>query len=166
MKSIYLLFIAALLSCNVTAQDTESDVVRLSEPVLTTDSYEVFGSEFEPVADEVLILSEVVTKLDVYTDKEVTLKGEATKVCKKKGCFFVLTDGDVSARVSFVDYSFFIPTDSQGKTLTFKGIFSVKELTEEQARHFAEDAGEDASSIVGPQKEYAVLASAVAVPKK
>jgi hypothetical protein len=57
-----------------------------------------------------------------------------------------------------------IVTDSGGKDLTMVGTFSRKTLTEARARHFAEDAGQDPARIHGPREEYAILATAVAIP--
>jgi hypothetical protein len=87
------------------------------------------------------------------------------KVCQKKGCFFVAQDGDAVARVTFVDYSFFVPTDSGGKDVTIVGTFGKKELSEEKARHYASDEGSNPDAITGPRSEYSIVATSVIVPK-
>jgi hypothetical protein len=86
------------------------------------------------------------------------------QVCQKKGCFFVAQDGDAVARVTFVDYSFFVPTDSGGKDVTIVGTFNRKVISEAQAKHFAEDAGQDPAAVTGPREEYSIVATSVVVP--
>jgi hypothetical protein len=87
-----------------------------------------------------------------------------SQVCRKKGCFLVAQDGEAVARVTFIDYSFFVPTDSGGKEVTIVGKFDRKVISEAQARHFAEDAGQDPAKIVGPREEYAIVATSVVIP--
>ena len=67
--------------------------------------------------------------------------------------------------MGFKDYGFFVPTDSGGKTVTLVGTFSKKVITEAQAKHFAEDAGEDPSKVTGDRTEYAIVATSVVVPR-
>ena len=68
-------------------------------------------------------------------------------------------------RVTFKDYGFFVPTDSGGKRVTIVGTFDRKVISEKQARHYAEDAGQDPSQIVGERTEYSIVATSVVVPR-
>ena len=162
MKRLLFVLTAVLFSATSFAQDTE--VVRLSEPVQTTDNYEVFGSEIEDWGESQSLVS-IINSEESLEGKVVTLETEVAQVCQKKGCFFVANQDGYSARITFKDYGFFIPTDSQGKKVKLVGTFNVTELTEEKAKHYAEDAGEDAEKIKGPQKEYSIVATSVLVPK-
>lgn len=162
MKKIFVPVILMLLSTPLLAQ--EAEVIRLSEPVQETETYEVFGSEVEQWK-EVTSLVSLIESEEELSGKQVTIETEVAKVCQKKGCFFVANQDGYSARITFKDYGFFIPTDSQGKTVTLVGTFTVKELSEDQAKHYAEDAGEDAEAIKGPQKEYSIVATSVMIPK-
>ena len=158
----YTLFILFLLiSFSVFAQDSE--VVRLSEPILETESFEIFGSEMNEEISQAISLTEAINQ--EVQDAEILIKANVNKVCQKKGCLFIAMDGEVSARVSFKDYGFFIPTNSTGKEVIFRGTLAEKTLTEEQARHFAEDAGDDSDEIVGEQKEYSIIATSIMIPK-
>ena len=136
------------------------EVVRLSEPVATTDTTETFGS----VLDEAVPLVALVDVGAGNVGQTVRVEARVSQVCRKKGCFFVAADGDVTVRVSFKDYGFFVPTDVSGKRVMFVGEVIEKELTPEQAEHFAEDMGE-ASAAVAPGKTYEIVATAVRVPK-
>ena len=86
------------------------------------------------------------------------------KVCQKKGCFFIAQDGDAVARVKFKDYAFFIPTDSADKQVTLTGVFTRKELTAEQASHYAADEGRTEASAKA-RSEYQIVASSIRIPK-
>lgn len=157
MKNLLILFASVLFVAPAFAQD----VVRLSEPVQQTEEYEVFGESIDVENLKPKTLSQIVEN----EEQSVTMVTSVQEVCAKKGCFFVAQDGDVTARVTFKDYGFFIPTDSQGKEVVLVGDFSVKVLTEDQAKHYAEDAGKDPETISGEQKEYSVVATSIIVPK-
>ncbi|HAW79975.1 MAG TPA: DUF4920 domain-containing protein, partial [Balneola sp.] len=64
------------------------------------------------------------------------------------------------------DYGFFIPTDSQGKEVTIIGELTKKTLSEEQAKHYAEDAGKNSENIKGEQEEYSIVASTIILYKE
>lgn len=139
------------------------EVIRLSEPVQTGEGYEVFGAPVDGVG-EALPLAKIIAAGDDYAGKQVRATATVAQVCQKKGCFLVAQDGEAVARVTFVDYSFFVPTDSGGKDVTIFGTFNRKVISEAQAKHFAEDAGQDPATVSGPREEYSIVATAVVVP--
>ena len=141
----------------------ESEVIRLSEPVEVTETHEVFGSPL-PDSGTPLSLADLMTDENKYLDQEVMVETRIAKVCQKKGCFFVAQEGASTARVTFKDYGFFIPTDSGGKNVVLLGTFSRKSVSKEQAEHYAADLGEKAAAE--PEKfEYSIVASAIKVPR-
>ena len=155
------LLASTLAFAAVTAQAAE--VVRLSEPVLVTDTHEVFGAPL-PEAGQPIGIDDLLANSPQYEGKDVLLTTRIAKVCQKKGCFFVAQHGADSVRVTFKDYGFFIPSDSGGKTVTLAGTFARKPLSPEQAAHLAEDMGE-APPENPPAFEYAIVATSVAIPK-
>ena len=59
-------------------------------------------------------------------------------------------------RVTFKDYGFFIPTNSQGFPIVMDGVATLSETDVETLRHFAEDQGkskEEVEAITEPKKE-------------
>ena len=136
------------------------EVIRLSEPVATTDTTETFGS----VLDESVPLVALADVGAGNVGETVRIEARVSQVCKNKGCFFIAVDGNTMVRVSFKDYGFFVPTDVSGKTLMFVGEVTEKEMTKEEAEHLAKDMGE-ASAAVAPGKTYEIVASAVRVPR-
>jgi hypothetical protein len=140
----------------------QSPVIRLSEPVAVTASEEVFGAPF-PASKHAMTLTELVNNSEQHLGSEVVVNTEIVKVCQKKGCFFIAREGDAVARVTFLDYGFFIPTDAGGKRVTLAGTFSRQTLTDNQAEHMASDLGEPVS--VTDPLQYAIVASSVRIPK-
>ena len=95
----------------------------------------------------------------------VRVEARIDDVCRKKGCWMVLRDGETDVRVRFLDYGFLVPRDASGRRALVQGIITEKELTEAQARHQAEEGGdpESAKRIEGPQKVLAFTATGVEI---
>jgi hypothetical protein len=138
------------------------DVIRLSEPVESTATHETFGASMPD--EEAVSLSDAVADMSEAGGDPVVIETEVVRVCRKKGCFFIARDGETTARVKFADYGFFIPTDSAGKVVTLAGTLERVALSQEQAAHYARDAGEDPAAAT-PGFEYRVTASSVRIPR-
>ncbi|MEM9304312.1 MAG: DUF4920 domain-containing protein [Pseudomonadota bacterium] len=138
--------------------------LRLSEPVEVTSTHEVFGAPLPDKSDGVRLAS--LIEGDAASDGEaVRVTTRIAKVCQKKGCFFIAQDGDVTARVSFADYGFFVPTDSSGKDVTLVGTFSRTAVSRNEADHLAEDLGEEPSQALAAAFEYSIVATSVLIPR-
>ncbi len=77
----------------------------------------------------------------------IKVTGEVAAVCKKKGCWMVITDGLDSVRVIFKDYGFFVPKDIEGRTVVAEGTAYFDTLTVAQQRHYAQDRGASEEEI-------------------
>ncbi len=137
-------------------------VIRLSEPVEVGEGYEIYGA---PMAEsgQPMRLDEIIAAGDAWIGKRIQVTASIGKVCQQKGCFFVAYDGAATARVTFADYDFFIPSDAGGKLVTIVGTFSRKTISQNDARHFARDTGDNPARISGPQTEYTIVASSVLI---
>ena len=158
-----LLMALAVAFASASAFAGDDGVKRLSEPVSVTATHEFFGATL-PAEGTPLKLADVIAENDRYQDQEILLQTRIAKVCQKKGCFFVAQDGADTARVSFKDYGFFIPTDSGGKDVVLKGVFSRKSVSQQEAEHYAEDLGEAGAAEPG-RYQYSIVASAVKIPR-
>lgn len=138
-----------------------ADVTRLSEPVEVTDDAEVFGAPLDADATSASLETLLDNPAD-YLDTSVRVEARISQVCQKKGCFMIASAGDRAVRISFKDYSFFVPTDTSGKTVTLTGTLIQRELSEKQAAHFREDAGTD---TIQAGKVYEIVANAVSIPR-
>ena len=158
--AVAMLLLGLLAAGIVYAGDT---VVRLSEPVAVTDDAEIFGAPLDeslPVAS----LEELAQHENPENAGEFLLTTRVAQVCRKKGCFFIAQQGATTMRVSFVDYSFFVPTDISGKRVTLSGRLVRKELTQEQAEHLARDLGEQDAPAIKTGAVNEIVATAVSVP--
>ena len=151
--------IVSLWSAMVT-NDVLGESLRLSEPVEVTEAYEVFGVSMTDDQPS-LPLSSVVARSDQYEGEIVRVTAKVQQVCQKKGCFFIASDGPDWARITFADYAFFGPTDSSGRKAALIGTFSRRQLSPEQAAHYAGDLGEPAPERTGPSYEYGIVATSV-----
>ena len=138
-----------------------AEVTRLSEPVEVTDDAEVFGAPLDADARSASLEARLDNPGD-YLDTSVRVEARISQVCQKKGCFMIATAGDKAVRISFRDYSFFVPTDTGGKTVTLTGTLVERVLSEKQAAHFREDAGSD---TIQAGKVYEIVADSVSIPK-
>jgi len=164
MKNLLGIVLVFCVVLPASADDPPDSVIRLSDPVEVTDTHEVFGSPVGEIG-EVMPLADVIARESEFLDRQVAVNARVAKVCQKKGCFFVAQDGDAVARVTFVDYSFFVPTDSGGKDVTIIGTLGKATLSEEKARHYARDEGTDPGAVEGPRTEYSIVARSVVVPR-
>ena len=119
-----------------------------------------YGGEIPAIGDPAS-LKDTITALDKSSSLPQKISGRITSVCRKKGCWMIIVDGDTYARVTFKDYGFFVPTNSQNKNSIVYGILTETTLTQRQAKHFARDEGRSTDSITKPQKEYSIVAEAV-----
>lgn len=161
MRSIAtcLLLAATVVAAPLAAED----VVRLSEPVATSEAWEDFGA---PLPEgEASTLAALVADAEAMNGQNVLVETEVVQVCQKKGCFFIARDGEATARITFRDYGFFVPTDSVGKQVVLAGTFERRAITAEQAAHYAEDLGEAPAEAMEDGFEFAIVADAVRVPR-
>jgi hypothetical protein len=146
--------------------------------VSETTTYEVVGeAEVVPgnygdlIEDKaVLSTSEMVSKVESEGTFSGKISGEIKEVCTKKGCWFAmeLPNGQ-SMRVTFKDYGFFIPTNSQGFPIVMEGVATLTETDVETLRHYAEDQGkskEEVEAIIEPKKEITFEATGVVIKSK
>lgn len=149
-----------------------------SAEVSQTTTYEVVGEakvvpgNYGDILEEkeVISTSEMVSKVEANGSFTGKISGEIKEVCTKKGCWFAmeLPNGE-SMRVTFKDYGFFIPTNSQGFPIVMEGVAKLSETDVETLRHFAEDQGkskEEVEAITEPKKEITFEATGVVIKAK
>ncbi len=139
------------------------EAVRLSEPVAVTAEHETFGALL-PEGVAATSLASVMDSPEDHVGSTVVVNTRVDKVCQKKGCFFIAQDGESMVRVSFVDYSFFVPTDIAGKQVTLAGELKPRDLTEAEAAHYREDVGGPSGGMEAGLV-YEIVATSVQVPR-
>lgn len=98
---------------------------------------------------------------------EGKVTGKVTEVCKAMGCWIRIEKADGSSlMVKSKDHAFFMPQDLVGKTVVVEGSATIKEVSEDKRRHFAEDAGkskEEIKKIKGSEQQVQFVAKGVQV---
>lgn len=160
-KSILYSFFAMIIlwSCQSQSTDKTIDVADVDSPT----GY--FGEEINDTG--VVSLAQLVSELQVNDEFEGKVSGEIKEVCAMKGCWMTidLPNGQ-TMRVTFKDYGFFVPKNSQGYPVIIEGVASKKVTDVATLRHYAEDAGkskEEIESITEPKQEYAFEAVGVII---
>lgn len=103
---------------------------------------ERFGAPLSPRTP--LPTAVVVAEPQKYDGQVLALEGQVGAVCQRKGCWMTLGSGQPGSpmiRVSFKDYTFFVPKDSMGRKARVEGRFQVTRLSAAEARHYAEESG-------------------------
>lgn len=98
--------------------------------------------------------------------QEVLINGKIQKVCKEKGCWMNVTDGKTEMRMTFKDYAFFVPKDSDGRSVRAQGWIEEKEESTRTQRHYLKDAGatkEEISAVKGAKRVKSFVASGVEI---
>jgi hypothetical protein len=113
--------------------------------------------------DKAVALDELLAKPAAQEGKGVVVKGQISRVCLKKGCWFVLQgkDKSTSVRITMKGYGFFVPTDCAGRQAVVAGTFTVKTVTEAMRKHLAQDEGKDPAQVKGDTREYSLVATGV-----
>ena len=104
-------------------------------------------------------LDAVAADPEKYADQMLMITGKTSAVCTKKGCWMTLKGKKTSARVTFKDYSFFVPTDAINMNAKVEGTVQVKIMSEAERKHLAEDEKVDVSKV--PKVELRIVAYGV-----
>lgn len=151
-------FLACVTFATADEHAHEHPTVKVTEQGTDFIAY----GEKMPVEPQAIALSKALTGADL--SKALKLSGRIGQVCQSAGCWMMLTDGDAAVRVKFGDHAFVIPTDTQGEAVVY-GTLAKKELTLDESKHMAEDAGKDPATVTEPTVEYRMVATALRVTK-
>ena len=167
MKSITLVIICVLMlnSCKNKSQEAVVNPVKVEKI-----EYASFGKEI--IADDAVSASSMAAHYKIMkAGDSINSKiiAEVHEVCQAKGCWMRLNlDDENEVMVKFKDYGFFVPKDITGKKVIINGQAFVEEVSIDEQRHYAEDAGksaEEIASITVPKRTYSFEADGVLVVK-
>ena len=165
------LFIMFVLSAVVFACKTGKEDQKQQENEVVTSGYTSFGAKISD--KDYLSSKDVLTKYqNLKAGDTINLKFASSikEVCSKKGCWMKLSAGETeeTIMVRFKDYGFFMPLDSNGKEVIVEGKAFVKEVSVDELKHYAEDAGkskEEIAKITEPKLELSFEANGVLMKK-
>lgn len=151
---VFFIVILVFAACSNQKDKPTSDLNWYGESFeIPTENDEKLNNVFEDTNETLLVLT-----------------AQIQQVCKIKGCWMnIKTRDGQELRVTFKNYGFFVPKEGiHGKKATIKGIYKKKEISIEDLRHYAMDAGkseEEIAMITKPKLEYSMEATGLAIEK-
>lgn len=140
----------------------------IGQNVTNLSYYSTVGAEFS--TDKILGPDELQLKLESFKtgdSLQVVFKSTVSSVCQQKGCWMNLEFSEAEeVMVKFKDYAFFVPKNIAQKKVIVKGKVYVTELSVDEQRHYAMDAGkssEEVNSITKPGRQLSFLAEGVKI---
>jgi hypothetical protein len=138
----------SLGACHSSQNEASSEAGELS---LATDGPTTYGQPID--TDGALSAEQVPALLQDIDSTYVTLSGNVSSSCAKKGCWMKVAVGpEEDMRVTFKDYGFFVPKDLNGQEVVMEGMLKRKVSSVDELRHFAEDAGKSAEEVAAIQQ--------------
>lgn len=168
-----LITVTAFVACNnkVEKDAVETEVIEVTEENGTAElAYQEFG---EKITDAGAMTKEEMYKtyesLKPGDTAQVKFSSKVNSVCQNKGCWMTLDMVEEEAMIKFKDYGFFMPMDIEGDEVIVSGKAFIDEMSVEDQRHFAEDAGkskEEIAAITQTKRTLSFTADGVLVPEK
>jgi hypothetical protein len=156
-KQMKKILLAAFLFAGVAASAQTKEKTQAAPGVV----YGVVGEEVKAIPAD-----QVKDKL-VNDEFQGQIKAKVVEVCKAEGCWIKVERSNGAAMmVRAKDHAFLMPENIVGRTVIIEGNATVKEVTEEMRRHYAEDAGKskkEISKIKGSEKDVQFAATGVKV---
>jgi hypothetical protein len=169
MRVFLKFFAIAILFVTACKTDKKNTEVTESETEIAAN-FDTFGAKIS--AEEALSSKEMLAKfntLQVGDTINIKFASSIKEVCSKKGCWMKLPlDQETETMVRFKDYGFFMPLDAKDREVIVAGKAFVTEVSVEDLKHYAEDAGksaEEIAKITAPKKEFAFEANGVLMKK-
>lgn len=146
----------------------KNQVITLALILLSTVAFAQSQTFGEDLSDAKAVKTKSLAKsMKDKETMEVKLTGEINEVCQMKGCWMTVDAGnDTEIRVTFKDYSFFVPKDAAGKTVVFEGEAKYETVDVKTLKHYAEDAGktqEEIDAITEPETKLTFVATGVEI---
>ncbi len=168
-KFALLLSIPLFLFACKSENKSENNADVKEETVKEEVAYASFGDKITD--EDVLSTDEIIkTYHNLKAGDTTIVKFTATvnEVCQTKGCWMRLDLGDDEAMVRFKDYGFFMPKNIADMEVIVNGKAYISEMSVEEQRHYAEDAGkseEEIAAITEVEKTLSFEADGVLVKK-
>lgn len=165
MKSITLAILCVLVlnSCKNKTQKSTENQLKVEKI-----QYKAFGKAIisdDAIAAKSMAAHYKTMKAGDSINSKIIAK--VNDVCQAKGCWMRLQlDDENEVMVKFKDYKFFVPKDIKGKNVIINGKAYVQEVSVNEQRHYAKDAGktaQDIARITEPKKTYSFEADGVLV---
>ncbi|GAA4277739.1 DUF4920 domain-containing protein [Aquimarina mytili] len=165
----YILFLVGLLFIVTSCKNKNEVSIPIDEIMI--ENYDSYGEKIsvKEVYDKVS-LDDKYKNLDTSDTIDIAFISTVNAVCKAKGCWMrVALKEDKETMVKFKDYGFFVPKDIENDTVIVQGRAFVSEVSVEEQRHYARDAGkseDEIMAITAPKKTYSFISDGVLIKKQ
>ena len=122
----------------------------------------VYGEQ--PSLKNSISLQEALKVYEKTPHKTLLIEGKVVQTCQKKGCWMSVESGQKSIRVTFKNYSFFVPKSLQNRKVLIQGTLVRKVVSEAERKHYLEDAGASMAEIAkikGSRDNWRLIATGV-----
>lgn len=164
MKKGFLILNLAFITFSCNQQTPAADATEVPAASATPSGGTTYGAAVsEARAIPAAGLKEAVAGKDSI---QATVAAEVVESCQAKGCWMDVKLADNSTmKVTFRDYGFFLPVeDLKGREVIFTGTALHQQVSVEDQRHYAKDAGKPAAeiaAITAPKEELRFIADGV-----
>jgi hypothetical protein len=132
--------------------------LMLGAAIAAAGEGKVYGKKI--TVKEVTPIADILANPEKYEGKQVLVEGKVGDVCKKMGCWMILTgEGkDESIRIKVKDGEIVFSQEARGRMARAQGLVSVRSMTTEQlitqGEHTAQEQGItfDPATVTGPKK--------------
>lgn len=126
-------------------------------PATQPAKWVAFGEKMKLTEKDNLDASKVLADVKSYEGKDVRLTGTVNKVCSTKGCWLTMSSNGSPMEV-FVKFTCpidgrLIPEEAAGKPVVVEGVLTVKKISEDDAKHYASEAGKTAEEVAAIKGE-------------
>lgn len=171
MKNIVFILIVfvCFASCKKDNKTEKTEVVEVEE--ISNSEFKSFGKQI--IADDAIAVTSMAKHYNVMNVGDSInskFKAKVNSVCQKKGCWMRLDlENGEEVMVKFKDYGFFMPMNIAEDEVIVNGKAFVNEISVDELRHYAEDAGkskEEIEKITEPKRTLSFEADGVLLVTK
>lgn len=129
-----------------------------------------YGEPMKVPEAKTVCIEHVLDNPKAYDGKMIRMRGRVESVCAARGCWLKMT-GKSQRDTVFVKFTCpvqgrLIPMEAVGHPAVVEGTFTAAEISQEEARHYAADAGqspEQIARIIGPQQQLSMKSPAAMI---
>lgn len=179
-RSITSLLVASVLTVLVagcgstpespTTRPTTRPADQVAKPAPRPSVYSDFGEPLHLQTVEVRRIEDVVALAPRLDGEFIRVQGKVSSVCARKGCWLRLapegSEREVMVKFTCPVDGRLIPMEAVGHLAIVEGVLEVTTVSEDEARHYAEEAGQspaEIARIVGEQRTLRIQAPAARI---
>lgn len=168
--TFFLATVALLSACKTTTNEGDNETLANADSTAIGANTENLENHYygDTITEEGAVdVSGLMAMMNGQDTIDVKLSGIVNSSCQKKGCWMKMDMGNgQELRVSFRDYSFFVPKNLNGEMAVIEGKAYVDTIDVAFLKHLAEDAGkseEEIAKITEPEVSLNFTANGVII---